>query len=362
MKLSKYLNLLSKFPHWNEVLSVFTYGGEAYLVAKSKQEDYIDPLGNPHKIWTSGQVDRSYPMLVNGSIHLETHPLSYGVIPYGKFKRKLAIEHTTGCSPWDFLQMVDLAKISYDNDPNYSQGCNLTFLMYKKFYERFMKSDFTDTKHGKEYFEDYKRTIDTLIASGNVDIIDIEPTQFWLEKTPYTPSNIDTSNAVCIMMNWCNFKKSDDVIKIAKIAEDIHKSSGKEVHIKLHSFCKESYLKYLNAPYIKILKYEDSPKYSVIDNYDTFFVDGTGIGYETAYRAEKFSKKVDIFAVTGFDSEYNQFEGVKCMNVLPVCSHEDYIRGARESSYPEGVIRDFFPHVNKDMIAFECYNTIMDKE
>ena len=351
-----YFNLLSKYPHWDEVLSVLTYGGEAYFVSKHRQDlsEYKDPFGETHKVYAPSECSYDMPMVVNGSIHLETHPLSKGVIPYSSFKRKLAIEHTTGCSPWDFLQMVDLAKISRDGDPEFAQGCFLTFLMYKKFYDRFMKSDFTDTARGKDVFEGYKKLIDDLINTKYIDVINIEPSQFWLDNVPY---NEEKDDAICILMNWCNFKKMTDVQKLSEIVQQIHQVSGRDIHIKLHSYSRESFLKYLNFPYVKIIKYDECSKYDIMDKYYTYFVDGTGIGYETAYRSQHFGRQIDIFNISGFASEYDQFEGVKCMNVLPVCDQEDFIKGARQSNYPDDVIKDFFPHKSK-MIPFECYNEI----
>lgn len=353
--------LLNKFVHWNEVLSVFVYSEKpARFVAKTQKEDYTDPLGFVHKSHTQGDFDfDNSVMLVNGSVHLETMPLSYNKIPYTKFPRKLAIEHTTGASPWDFMQMVDLAMISKKGDPEYAQGCHLTFLMYKKFYDYFMKADFTDTHRGKEVFDNYKRIIDEEVQGNHkyINLVNIEPSQFWLDMVPHRVTQVN-NDAICILMNWCNFKKASDVLKIAQMCEQLHNVSGKEIHLKLHSYCKESFLKYLSAPYIKVLPYDSVSKYDIIDQYNTYFVDGTGLGYELGYRRRN-DPNCQIFNVTGFDSEYNQFEGVKCMGVLPINDQNDFVKGCRQSNYPDGVIRSFFPHKETTMIPTECYDEII---
>lgn len=356
----------NEFPHWSETLSALTYATEqkadelvefCHYRKITPENWYIDPLGKVQKSYTQGDFSKDTPLIVNGSIHLETSPMSYGVIPYNKFKYKIAIEHTTGYSPWDYLQMVDLANISRDN-PKDAGGCKLRFLMNKKFYNRFMKVDWNSV--GYSDYENYKPIIEQSIKDGYVKLESYEPTQFWLDTVP-TKVGLEQSNHICLVLNWANFKKGKYVQQIVEICRDLHKYTGLDIDIKLHSYCKESFLKYFEAfDFIHIIPYLNTSKYDIMDKYSLFFVDSTGFGYECSYRNMKKGRNIDIFYVSGLPAEDTEFRGTKFMGVNPVYTHIDFLNGVTHSNYPEDVIKESFPHKGNafDNIK-EVYGTII---
>lgn len=339
----------NEFPHWSETLSALTYAtdqSDNKLVEfchyrKIKEEDwYIDPLGKKHEVFTQGEFNKDTPLVVNGSIHLETSPRSYGIIPYNHFLYKIAIEHTTGYSPWDYLQMVDLANISRDF-PEKAGNCKLRFLMNYKFFDRFTKTDWKSV--GYDDYENYKDIIYQSIEDGYVAVEQYEPTQFWLEVVPVKITNC--SDHVCLVLNWANFKKASYVQDILSLCKRIHTYSGLDIDIKLHSYCKESFLKYFNDySYIHIIPYLNCSKYDIMDRYSLFFVDSTGFGYECAYRNQINNRKVDIFYVKGLPAEDDQFRGTIYMDVNPIYNHTDFLTGHDHSNYSESVLQESFPH------------------
>lgn len=363
------LSLLNKFPHWSEVLAVLNYsdlkGEEIPFVSHkwlSEDELYIDPLGRKHSSVTSkyaGSEDRA--LVVNGSIHLETFPLSQGKIPYINQPYKVAIEHTTGYSPWDVLQMVDLAEISYKNDPEWAQGSKLIFLMYKKFYDRFMKTDWTS--FSKQYYEEYKEKIDFLVDKGFVIPTYIEPSQFWLENVK--SSITEKSDNICIEVNWCNLKRASHAKKMYDTCKRLHDYTGKDIDIRLHSYTSESFLKYLDYDFIHLYPYDSISKYDIMDKYKLYFVDGTGLGYETGYRNYLHNGKkmdgigVDIFYLNGLDSDepHHGFDGIVQMGATPDYNLDDFLRGVDHSYFSEQIIKESFPH---DDVANECFKIITD--
>lgn len=337
----------NEFPHWSETLSALTHADSVDKIEfchykTIKPEDrYVDPLGKVHECFTQGHFNPDTPLVVNGSIHLETSPMSYGVIPYNKFKYKVAIEHTTGYSPWDYLQMVDLANISRD-DPEKAGSCKLRFLMNHRFYSRFMAVDWC--KYGYDDYEKYKEIIEKSIKDGFVKLESFEPTQFWLETVPVNYR--DQSDHICVVLNWANFKKAKYVQKIVEICRELHKNTGLDIDIKLHSYCKESFLKYLEAfPFIHIMPYLNVSKYDIMDKYNLFFVDSTGFGYECAYRNKYNNRLVDIFYMSGLPAEDTEFRGTKFMGVNPVYDQNDFLQHkVSHSNYSADIIERTFPH------------------
>lgn len=355
-----------QFPHWSETLSALTYATdnsddnkiEFCHYRKVKPEDrYVDPLGKVHDCFTQGDFNKDTPLIVNGSIHLETSPMSYGIIPYNHFKYKIAIEHTTGYSPWDYLQMVDLANISRDNPQN-AGNCKLRFLMNKKFYNRFMNIDWSYI--GYDDYEKYKDIITKSIKDGYVKLESYEPTQFWLESVPVRVK--EESDNICVVLNWANFKKAKYVQQIVENCRMLHKYTGKDIDIKLHSYCKESFLKYLEAfPYIHIIPYLNVSKYDIMDKYKLFFVDSTGFGYECAYRNLYNARSVDIFYLADLPAEDTEFRGTRFMKVNPVFNQKDFFSGTTKSNYSSDVLKETFPHTSSPQENIrEVYNIILN--
>lgn len=357
----------NEFPHWSETLSALTYATDqsddhkvrfCHYRSVAPEDMYIDPLGTTQICYRQKDFSDDTPLIVNGSIHLETSPMSYGIIPYNKFKYKVAIEHTTGYSPWDYLQMVDLANISRDN-PEKAGHCKLIFMMNKKFYDRFMKMDWTSV--GYDDYEKYKSIIDQSIKDGFISLERYEPTQFWLQSVPL--SSHEVSDHICVVLNWSNFKKGKYVRIILDKCKKLHELTGKEIDVKLHSYCKESFLKYFDEyPYIHIIPYLNTSKYDVMDKYNLFFVDSTGFGYECAYRGIVTNRTKDIYYMNDLPAEDCEFRGTKYMGVNPVHTYDDYIAssGLLKSNYSEDVINETFPiSVDAKSSIISTYDTII---
>lgn len=337
-----------EFPHWSEVLSVLTYASNLDIFDDvefchyrkiSQENEYVDPLDRHHSCFTKKDFNSDDPLIVNGSLHLETSPMSYGTIPYRKFHYKIAMEHTTGYSPWDFLQMVDLAAISRD-DPDAAGNCYLRFLMNEKFYNRFMNVDWTDTQFPS--FETYKSKIHSLMNSGHIKLERYEPSQYWLDKVV---TDIIPSQNICVVLNWCNFKKASLVREVVDRCVLIHKVTGLDIDLKLHAYCKPSFLKYFEQyDFIHILDYFSSNKYEIMDKYETYFVDGTGFGYECAYRNYKNHRNVNIFYFNGLASESDGFGGIIDLGAIPEFNLTDFVDGQRISNFNQEIIDESFPH------------------
>lgn len=344
----------SEFPHWSETLATLKYFNKdnddiRFCHYKRIPEDelYVDPLGIKHECFTRKDFDHdNTPLVVNGSIHLETTPLSKGKIPYNSFKYKVAINHTSGYSPWDYLQMVDLAHISEsDKIGTYSAGCHLAYIMPKKFYDRFMSTDWTTTQYPN--YESYKQRIHYLKSVGHIVVGEYEPTQFWLHNVPRTYNiKLDT---ICVALNWSNFKTMRSVNKIISRLIDLYNSTGLNIDLKLHSYCKESFLKEFNKyDFINVLKYDEVSKYNIMDHYNYYVVDGTGLGYETSYRNKLFGREVNIYYFNGLESETNEFAGVVELGAIPTHTIDDVIaNGLISSNYPSDIIDESFPHDNE---------------
>lgn len=357
--------LLHKFNHWSEVLSVLTYNNnilssdpKSDFVYYKKGETYTDPLGNTHIIYPKGSFNKDDVMIFNGSIHLETHPLSVGKIPYSSFPYKIGIEHTTGYSPWDYLQMTDLAEISASHSEN-AQGSSVIFAMNKKFYNRFMATDWSGS--GKDYYEVYKEKINSLVDKGYIVPTSMELAQFWLENVDINRP-IEKSNRLCLCLNWCNLNKVVKVNKVVEICNSLHRYTGLEIDIRLHSYSREGLFHILESlPFVHLIPYESMSKYDIMDKYTTYFVDGTGLGYEIAYRNKFKNRDVDIFYLSGLDSDnpHEGFDGIVNMKAVPEHDYINFTNGQDHSNFDSSVILESFPHTPGHVVD-ECYSKFLD--
>lgn len=358
------LSLLDKFPHWSEVLSVLTYADEGkdipFVSHKwlTDEECYVDPLGKRHvnTVTAKYAAKEDRCLVVNGSIHLETHPLSKGKIPYPKLPDKIAIEHTTGYSPWDFLQMIELSEISSSHSED-AQGSKVMYMINEKCYRRFMGVDWY--QRGKHHFDEWKPRITEMVSKGYVVPTFIEPAQFWLENVR-SSENLEHSDHICLCLNWCNLDKVVKVNKIVEICRKLHDYSGKDIDIRLHSYSRKSLFHFLEElPYVHLIPYESMSKYDVMDKYDLYFVDGTGLGYEIAYRNKFNSRHVDIFYLNGLSSDNfgGGFDGIVEMGATPVYNYEDFISGKDSSNFTNEVIQESFPHTSGN-VPNECFEIV----
>lgn len=351
------LCLLDKYPHWSEVLSVLRYSDSSIPFVSHKRvkesELYVDPLGNLHDNYmTTTEASKLFKepvLVVNGSIHLETHPLNRGKIPYKSLPVKLAIEHTTGYSPWDYLQMVDLVEISMKRGED-SQGSTVLFAMNKKFHDRFMKTDWKS--FNKDYYESYKDKIKLLTDKGYIKVESFEPAQLWLEKVGETNQQV-FSDRICLCLNWCNLNRKYKVDKLITICKELHNYTGLDIDIRLHSYTSSFFLSYFdNLDYVHLILYKEMSKYEIMDSYNIYFVDGTGLGYEIAYRNYFKNRPVDIFYLEGLNSDlpHEGFDGIVEMGAVPQYSYKDFIRGESHSYFDPEVVRESFPHRQSHVI------------
>lgn len=339
------VGLLNKFPHWSEVLAVFNYTNnlECEFLCHKKGEVYTDPLGKPYTSLSRGSFSGDTPLIINGSIHLETFPMSKGKIPYTSIPYKIAIEHTTGYSPWDFLQMVELSEISEKGDPEFAQGSKVLYLMNKKCFDRFMATDWTSVN--KSYFDEWKPRITRLVDKGYIKPTAIEPAQYWIENVPST--NPEISDHICLCLNWCNINKVVKVKKIVDICKSLHQYTGKDIDIRLHSYSREGLFHILEElPFVHLIPYSSMSKYDIMDKYKLYFVDGTGLGYEIAYRNIINNRPVDIFYLSELFSDENHqgFDGIVDMKATPKYDYKDFICGIDHSNFSDEVIKESFPH------------------
>lgn len=352
--------LLHKFPHWSEVLSVFNYSDNlsCEFVSHKKGIEYTDPIGTKYFTYSRGHFTPNTPLIINGSIHLETHPLSKGKIPYSTLPYKIAIEHTTGYSPWDFLQMVELAEISAKNDPEYAQGSKVLYLMNKKCYSRFMSTEWG--KIDKSYYEKWKSRIEQLVNKGYIVPTAIEPSQFWLESVPVNTSEL--SNNICICVNWCNINQVKKINQLLEICEKLYKYTGLSIDLRLHSYSKESLFHvFKTKSYINLIPYESMSKYDLMDKYNIYFVDGTGLGYEIAYRNKFNNRDIDIFYLSGLNSDESLggFDGIVDMNATPQYNYLHFLNSQDTSNFSNEIINESFPHTPGKVVD-ECSNIIID--
>lgn len=359
---------LHKFDHWSEVLSVLSYakGSQFEFVHHKRGVDYVDPLGSVYRCQIKSHFSRDDTFISNGAIHLETHPLSQGKIPYSYFPHKIIMQHTTGYSPWDFTQLVDLAAISAakpgTKEYEDAQGSKVLYAMNKKHYDRFMNTDWIS--FNKLYYEEYKSKINDLVSEGFIVPVPIEPAQFWLDKiqSRVQKGTLDKSDNICIEINWCNMKKASYAKIILDKCKALHDYTGKDIDIRLHSYTSKSFLKYFEPySYIHLYPYESISKYDVMDRYNLYFVDGTGLGYETAYRRSFDDKKPSIFYLSGLPSDepLQGFDGIVQMNAVPKFTDVDFLNGQSESYFSNSVLKESFPHM-RGQVEEECFKIISD--
>lgn len=124
-----------------------------------------------------------------------------------------------------------------------------------------------------------------------------------------------------------------------------------------------SFLKYLEElPYVHLIPYESMSKYDLMDTYETYFVDGTGLGYEIAYRNKFVGRKVNIFYLSGLpsDEEKGGFDGIVEMGAVPRHDQYDFILlGVSRSNYEDSVIQESFPHTT-GKVPDECFKILTD--
>lgn len=357
----KQLALLHKFNHWSEVLSVLTYSTDVtcQFVGAKKDVEYSDPSGQVHTTKRRGVFDSGTLMIVNGSIHLETFPLSKGKIPYTSFPYKIAIEHTSGYSPWDFLQMVELAEISASKSED-AQGSTVLYLMNRKCYERFMNVNWSAL--GKDYYEAWKPRISAMIDQGYIKPEFIEPAQYWLQTV--SKSRRPLSDHICLCLNWCNLNKVSKIKQIIEICERLHKYTNRKIDIRLHSYSRDVTKYFETIPYITLIPYESMSKYDLMDIYSDYFVDGTGLGYEIAYRNKFYERDINIFYLKGLSSDnpLGGFDGIVEMGAAPRYTHEDFLNGQLTSNFSDEVIKESFPHNGLTPISTDCTRIILSYE
>ena len=337
--------LAKNFGAWMEAQAVITYSNlfESKFACRSPKSIpvYLDPLGKEHESHRCGDFSPDTTMIVPGDVHRQTHPLSYGTIPYQRFERKLATTHTSGWSPWDYIGMVDLAMISRD-EPEKARNCRLMFIMNRKFYDRFMDVPWSSEREEVRFYEDYKDRIDKLIEQGYVVLDQHEPSQFWLSKVPRKVT--ERVDEVGIALNWANFKTGRNVGFIVSQLEKYHEITGKRINIKMHSFLKKSFLKYFDdKDYINVYRFDEFSKYDFMDSYTTYVVDGTGLGYEIAFRGK--DEDIDVIDFDGLEAEDSEFLGLREMKASPVRSLSDYINGySGRSNFERSIIESTYPY------------------
>lgn len=358
---------LHKFNHWSEVLAVLNYakGSQFEFVHHKRGVDYVDPLGTTYHCQIKSHFSPDDTFISNGALQLETHPLSQGKIPYSYFPYKIIMQHTTGYSPWDFTQLVDLVSISAakpgTKEYEDAQGSRVLYAMNKKHYIRFMATDWT--LYDKPYYEKYKDKINELVDRGFIVPVAIEPAQFWLDTVQSNVQKgvLEKSDNICIEINWCNMKKASYAKVILDKCKALHEYTGKDIDLRLHSYTSKSFLKYFESyPYIHLYPYESISKYDIMDRYDLYFVDGTGLGYETAYRRSK-GNLPNIFYLSGLPSDepLQGFDGIVQMNAAPQFTDIDFLNGQSESYFSHCVLKESFPHT-QCRVANECYEIISD--
>lgn len=346
------LALINKFNPWNEVLSVIKYSDKIdsdFCSAKkvTKEGTYMDPLGRSYENFIKSDFSKDDVMIIPGDVHRQTHPLSYGQIPYGYFSRKVALTHTCGWSPWDYLSMIELALIS-KNDPEKAHNTKLVYMLNNKFYNKFMSIDWTKTEFGREY-EDWKFKIEETLNSGYVTLVDLEPSQFWLDRvgSKWRSQNSNKIKGVVgVGLNWANFRSAKNVEYIASKLLEIHKVTGLKFHLKMHNSPQSKYQNRLapliNQGVLVYSEFKDIDKYDFMTKYDTYLVDGTGLGYETSY-LNYDNPNYNIYYFEDLEASHIQFGGVDEMGAIPLGTTKDLMKG-NKSNYSDEVLKSTYPH------------------
>lgn len=356
----KTLSIPLKFDHWNEYSSVVTYADPAPMnmryfkvPSKSKDTEYIDPNGTVHVGVSRSEITPDDYILIAGDVQRWTHPLSEAKIPYKKCPKKIFISHTSGWSPWDQEAMIELALMQF-KDPVAAQHCSGVYFMSKKFYNKFMQIDWKN-----EAYITLRNDINECISRGVLIIDDYEPSQFWLSQKPQQVKERNP-DIIGVALNWCEFLSKTSKNHLRSELQRIHEATGKKLHIKMHHFSK-NFRFYIRGmeDYIIFDEFEDLDKYKFMDMYETYLVDGTGLGYEIAYRARLHNTKVNLYYFEGLEGRNDQFLGIEEMGVLPVHTHNDLINGCSSSNYPSWVIDQTYPYDDYTKIPNQLSEVIL---
>lgn len=352
--------LRRNFKAWTEseaVLFYNTVGVECQFVNRtpSKVKEYTDPLGRVEEIhpYRDFNFDEDV-MVVPGDVQRQTHPMSYGKIGYKEFKYKISTTHTSGWSPWDYLAMVELSKMSRDC-PKDAGGCHMINIMNEKFYKYFMRVDWSETV---PKYEEYKPIIESLINDQYICLDRHEPSQYWLNSIP--KQCITRVDEIGVALNWANFKTKTNVLRIVDKLKKLHDATGKLINIKFHPYLKPSYIKLFSEyDFIKTYTFEEMYKYEFTDKYTAYVVDGTGLGYEVAYRSKLYGDNIDIYYFDGLDADKVEFLGITDMGVVPEVSVSDLILDpSLHSSFPKEVLELTYPYSKDEDISNEIALTL----
>lgn len=347
-----------KSVQWNDYSSILQYSPDINfnffkVQSKNNPPEYVDPTGRSYEPASKSSIDKNSFILIAGDIQRWSHPLSLGKIPYTGFKKKIFTTHTSGWSPWDQEAGVELALMRFRNPQN-NQGTYGCYIMPRRFYQRFMNHNWSNDKY-KILQEDIVTALDKKVLL----IEDYEPSQYWLDNVP-CQSTVRDSSTIGVALNWCQFKTRESMKKIREILIRVHNATGKTLHIKFHHYYIKDFLPYIkDLDYVKTDKYEDLYKYEFTDKYEMYLVDSTGIGYEIAYRAQKFNQKVNLFYISGLIGEQDEFLGVTDLGATPEKTHEDLINGCTTSNYSELILSETYPYSNKDNIISKITNVVM---
>lgn len=348
-----------RYPHWNEVSAVPMNSDllEMYFMnTKSRKPlEFTDPLGRNHyKSISRFEINSEDTcLLICGNVQRWTHPLNKGKIPYTGIHDKIFTGHTTGYSPWDQVDMVELALMKFDNPEN-NLGTNGIYLMPNKFFRRFISIDWRIDKY-KKLKDDIFRGLD----KKTIILCDYEPFQYWIDNIPRRVDRRDP-DTIGVALNWSQFQTRSNLEKIREDLIRINRSTGKRIHIKYHNSYKkdfESFTKDLD--FIVHTRFEDLDKFTFMDMYETYIVDATGFGYELAHRVRRFNDDVSIFYFDGLEASRDEFLGVEEMGVVPTKTHEDLIKGSTKSWYPLGVVEESFPYSDSVFVPDELCKVIL---
>lgn len=366
MKRAYHLACLDKFPHWSEYLAPLGYGlteKDFSFLSFKKGPDYVDPLGTAHKIHTKGWYDgndqRPDIFLCSGDIHRQTHPLSVGTVPYDQFTRKIVLPHTVGLAPYDVHANGELAALT--GHPG-AKGAKITDIVKGAFVRRFMNTDFHDdqtfyVRPTKERvnLNEFKLKLAEWIGEGSTVVRDIEPSQFWLDSVPVRQECIN-DKYVGVALNWCSLRSAAYCNHIFDQLQHAAQRLNKVFVVRMHSYARD--FDGSKWPYLDFRMADGMSKYDFMDSFMNYVVDGTGWGYECAYRRR--NSGVNFYQIKTLCNQ-DEFSGIEEMDVLPVHNLGDWVRNpGLQSNYPAGLIADVFPHVPGSDIPSQCRRVIYD--
>lgn len=335
-----------KFDHWTDYLSPLEYARDVDLTIFSKSKlPYRNPEGKIRSFDKISSDSQNRIYLCDGSIHLDTHPLAYGTIPYtNKFHiYRILGQHTTGYSAWDQRNqsdLVNIAKRDYQID--------LKYFMHKRFIKRFNKLD--ESLLSDEY-KSFKEFMNEGLYNGSIIEYDFEPYNFWIERDLARNPRIlekPLNRTFLLALNWCNMKSA---IKMQKIYACINTllSKGFSVKFPLHNNVKRSVKSGLVAYPTKIFG-KDYWMNGITD----IITDGSGLGYE-AYRYNQLrNNEINVYNFEEIGGS-PEFAHIQEMGTLP---SKNWTSWNESSRYPSGIISEIFdtsrgmdiPRLEKDLI------------